>query len=175
MNTNAPYLIDSNVFIEAKNRYYSFSICEGFWDSLVGYHKTGNIYSIDHIKEELLRGGDILTGWVENLPSGFFLSTQQNETVKKTLQEIMTWVQNNPQFFDAAKASFATEADGWLAAYAKVHGHTVVTGEQLRTDARNKVHLPNVCKQFNVQYRNIFEMLKDLKIRFVWKRDKKIK
>lgn len=26
-----PYLIDSNAFIESKNRYYAFDICPGFW------------------------------------------------------------------------------------------------------------------------------------------------
>jgi len=31
-----PYLLDSNVFIEAKNKYYRFSLCPGFWDWLIG-------------------------------------------------------------------------------------------------------------------------------------------
>ncbi len=26
------YLFDANVFIEAKNRYYAFDICPGFWE-----------------------------------------------------------------------------------------------------------------------------------------------
>ncbi len=33
------YLLDANVFIEAKNLYYAFDICPGFWtwmDSVVG-------------------------------------------------------------------------------------------------------------------------------------------
>ena len=30
-------LMDADVFISAKNRYYAFDICPGFWDSLV-YH-----------------------------------------------------------------------------------------------------------------------------------------
>ena len=34
---------------------------------------------------------------------------------------------NRPQFPDLAKAKFATEADGWLVAYAMVHGVAVVT------------------------------------------------
>lgn len=25
------FLLDANVFIEAKNRYYGFDICPGFW------------------------------------------------------------------------------------------------------------------------------------------------
>ena len=28
------YLLDSNIFIEAKNRYYGMDFCPAFWDSL---------------------------------------------------------------------------------------------------------------------------------------------
>ena len=28
----ARYLLDANVFIEAKNRYYGFDFCPAFWD-----------------------------------------------------------------------------------------------------------------------------------------------
>ena len=46
--------------------------------------------------------------------------------------DVMLWVQRNGQYFDRAKAKFATEADGWLVAYAMVHGTVVVTNEQPR-------------------------------------------
>lgn len=46
----------------------------------------------------------------------------------------MLWVQRNAQYFDRAKAKFATEADGWLVAYSLVHGTVVVTNEQPRPD-----------------------------------------
>ena len=31
------YLLDSNVFIEAKNRYYAFDICPGFWEGWTAF------------------------------------------------------------------------------------------------------------------------------------------
>ena len=81
----------------------------------------------------------------------------------------MTWVQKNIQFHDTARSSFATEADPWLVAYAKAHRCIVVTNEQLRPDAKSKVHLPNVCQQFRVEYKDIFDILQGLKIKFLWK------
>ena len=39
------------------------------------------------------------------------------------------WVQSNDQFLAAARHEFAQTADGWLAAYAKVHSDIVVTNE----------------------------------------------
>lgn len=29
------YLLDANVFIEAKNRYYGFDFCPAFWNWLI--------------------------------------------------------------------------------------------------------------------------------------------
>ena len=172
MKSGGPYLIDAAVFIQAKNQYYAFSICPGFWDSLIGHFRVQNIFSIDHIREELMRGNktEDLVLWVKNeLSGGFFLATRDKEVVH-CYEKMMLWVQRSPQFQDYAKAKFATEADGWLAAYAKVYGYTVVTGEQYRPDARNKVPLPNVCREFDVKDCEVFHMLKDLNVQFEWKK-----
>ncbi len=40
------YLLDTNVFIEAKNRYYSFDICPAFWGWLAAASKTKTVASI---------------------------------------------------------------------------------------------------------------------------------
>jgi len=56
MSTNRPYILDSDVFIAAKNSYYAFTICPGFWNSLIHHHEAGNIGSIDRVKGELLAG-----------------------------------------------------------------------------------------------------------------------
>lgn len=81
---------------------------------------------------------------------------------------IMIWVQRHPQYFDYAKAKFATGADGWLVAYAKVHGAIVVTNEQRAPESKREVKLPDVCEQFGVTPEDTFSMLKVLGIRFDW-------
>ena len=80
----------------------------------------------------------------------------------------MVWVQQNSQYFDRAKAKFATEADGWLVAYGIAHGGVVVTNEQARPESRNRVLLPDVCRQFGVVHKDTFEMLRLLQIKFDW-------
>jgi len=170
VRTNCPYLLDSDVFIAAKNSYYAFAICPGFWDSLIHHHGEGNVCSIDRVRSELLaaRKTEDLVQWVKNeLPTEFFIGTD-DEAVTSAYGRIMLWVQRNPQYFDQAKAKFATEADGWLVAYAMVHGVTVVTNEQPRPQSRNRVLLPDVCSQFKVPYEDTFAMLKDLAVRFDW-------
>lgn len=60
MPSDKKYLLDANVFIEAKRRYYAFDLCPGFWDCLVSHHQGDRIQSIDRVKQELERGDDLL-------------------------------------------------------------------------------------------------------------------
>lgn len=171
MSMNCPYVLDSDVFIAAKNSYYAFAICPGFWDSLIYHHGEGNVCSIDRVRTELLAGRptEDLVRWVRNdLPPEFFKGTD-DEAVISSYEMIMLWVQRNAQYFDQAKAKFATEADGWLVAYAMVYGTTVITNEQPRPQSINRILLPDVCAQFNVTYKDTFFMLKDLAICFEWR------
>lgn len=171
MSSPCCYLLDSDVFIAAKNSYYAFAICPGFWDSLIHHHEAGNLFSIDRVQGELLAGRktEDLVQWVKNeLPTGFFRDTDAR-VVTEAYGEVMLWVQRNGQYFDQAKAKFATEADGWLVAEAMVSGDTIVTNEQPRPQSRNRILLPDVCRQFNVTYRDTFAMLQGLDVRYEWR------
>lgn len=41
MTLDQTYPVDSDVFITAKNLYYAFDICPGFWKSVVHHHRAG--------------------------------------------------------------------------------------------------------------------------------------
>ena len=105
------FVLDANVFITAKNDYYAFDLAPGFWDSLIQLAGNGRILSIDYVKEELERGKDPLAQWAKNDFSHAFISSDE-EDVQEAYREIMTWVQGQEQFSDAAKADFARGADG---------------------------------------------------------------
>ena len=168
MTTPAPFVLDSDVFIAAKNAYYAFDICPGFWNGILRAYQQGSVRSIDRIRNELLLGRkeENLVQWVKNeVPRSFFHDSDAGD-VSAAFTEVMLWVQRNGQYFDRAKAKFATEADGWLVAYSIVHGTVVVTNEQPRPDSRNRVLLPDVCGQFQVPYKDTFVMLRELVVRF---------
>ena len=168
MSTAAKFLLDSDVFIAAKNAYYAFDICPGFWKGLMHAHRRGAVRSIDRIRNELLAGRreEDLVQWVKrDVPAAFFLDSNSAD-VSSAYSEIMLWVQRNSRYFDRAKAKFATEADGWLVAYSMVNGTVVVTNEQPRPESRNRVLLPDVCTQFEVPYQDTFRMLRELSLRF---------
>ena len=171
MSTPQPvYVLDTNVFVQAHRRHYAFEICPGFWDCLIHHHKTGLIVSIDRVRDEIL-AGDALETWVKDTaPSTLFASTADT-AVTTNYALMVSWVQTEAQFRVEAKAEFAQVADGWLCAYAKAHSqHVVVTHEELSPDAQKRVPLPNVCKQFGVDYADPFVMLKQLKAQFHWRK-----
>lgn len=168
MTGSLPLVLDSDVFIAAKNAYYAFDLCPGFWQALLEGHRRGRLRSIDRVRNELLSGREEedLVQWVRKVvPAAFFHDSNAQE-VSTAYGEIMLWVQRSPQYFDRAKAKFATEADGWLVAYAMVNGTVLVTNEQPRPEARNRVLLPDVCTEFEVPYTDTFSMLRELGVRF---------
>jgi Domain of unknown function (DUF4411) len=113
-----------------------------------------------------------LVKWVNRkLPDGFFHGTGGKE-VTSVYSQIMLWAQRNTQYTAPARAKFATEADGWLVAYASAHRHTVVTNEQSRPESKSRILLPDVCAEFKVPYLNTFEMLKELAVHYEWRTPK---
>lgn len=158
------YVLDTNVFIEAANRYYAFDIVPGFWDSLVVLAQAGYVRSIDRVYQELSRHKDGLYDWAGNSFRATFQSTDRNDV---TLQygQVMRWVNHQEQYFDAAIYDFADGADGWLVAYAKVCDCTVVTLEAYNDFIKRKVPLPNVCVAVDVLYTDPFTMLRELGVK----------
>ena len=167
------YLVDSDIFITAKNLYYSFDICPGFWKSVLYHHREGKVFSVDRVRSELLAGykTENLVRWVrDEVPEEFFVQVDTDE-VERAYTNIMMWVQCYPKYFDQAKTKFAAGADGWLVAYAQVNGATVVTNEQSALKSKREVKLPDVCNQFKVRCDNTFAMLGALNIHFDWTGD----
>jgi hypothetical protein len=159
------YLFDANVFIEAKNVYYGFDTFTVFWEWLDIEHGNGHLASIIPVQDELLKGKDELSAWVEDRKdSGWFLSVDDADT-QKILSQIGLWVMAEP-FKEAAKSDFLSGSDPWLIAKAKVIGATVVTQETYDANSRKKVKIPNVCRAFNVPYINTFELLRQMGANF---------
>jgi len=51
------YLLDANVFIQAKNLHYGLDFCPAFWDWLIARNATGDVLSIERVGDEIEAGG----------------------------------------------------------------------------------------------------------------------
>lgn len=165
MSSPEIYVLDACVFMQAARQYYAFDIVHSFWTELEKQAANGRVVSIDRVKEEIDRGDDELKRWANTRFNPYFESTWSQEIIT-TYREIIEWVHNHSQYNESAKREFANGADGWLIAYAKIHDYIVVTNERYNREIKRKVPIPNVCKQFNVPYVDIFKMLRDLGVRF---------
>ena len=159
------YVLDANVLIEAARRYYAFDIAPPFWAGLCQHFTNGRVMSIDRVQAELMKGQDDLSRWAANDFREAFMSTDEQGVIE-SFSEVMRWVQAQPQYLDAAKASFAAGADGWLVAFSRVTGHTVVTHEIPSPTARRKIPIPIVCINYRVPFIDTYGMLRDLGVRF---------
>lgn len=46
------YLLDANVFIQAKNLHYGFDFCPAFWDWLIANNSQNKVFSIEKVGDE---------------------------------------------------------------------------------------------------------------------------
>ncbi len=155
------YLLDTNVFIDAKARHYGMDFCPAFWHWLIDASKAGTIASVIQVANELQ--DDELNEWLPALGEGFF--RQPDAAVLPAMERVSAWV-TAQKYNAAAKSQFLEAADYHLIAHALAGGHVVVTHEQIEhTPARIKI--PNVCIGLGVQYARTHEMLRRERARFV--------
>ena len=108
--------------------------------------------------------GDELSEWVRARRDGNFF-IEPDEKVQATFSKIADFVKDNysgPQAKD-----FLSGADPWVIAHAKCEPATVVTGEKLGGQGTHKVKIPNICREFEVEYINMCDMLRELGVFFI--------
>lgn len=161
------FVLDTNIFVEAYKRYYSFDIAPAFWRALRYNAEHHLLISIDRIYLEIDRYGadDELKIWANNVFREFFVPTD-SEIVISAYREIIDWAIHQPQFKDSAKTEFASVGDSWLIALAKAYNYTIVTHEEYKPEVKRRILIPNVCRAFDIPYVNTFEMLRTLNVRF---------
>lgn len=157
------YLLDANIFIQAKNLHYGFDFCPAFWDCLIAENSTGKVYSIEKVGKELIAGDDELATWATDRSKEFFLPI--NSEMIKSLTAVSNWV-SGQGYEPAAQNTFFQVADYYLVAHALMGGFTVVTHERPSGSAK-RIKIPDVCIGMDVQIVNPYEMLRNERARFV--------
>jgi Domain of unknown function (DUF4411) len=156
------YLLDANVFIQAKNLHYGFDFCPAFWKWLEQQHEARAVFSVEKVFGELKAGADPLAEWAEARPD-FFL--KPDEAVVPSLQTVSNWAAN-AGYEPAAVNTFLQVGDYYLVAHAHAHDFTVVTHEVPANSAK-KIKIPNACIQLEVACITPYEMLRTERARFV--------
>lgn len=158
------FLLDADVMMTASRSYYGFDIAPGFWHWLQDVRLTGQVASIQPVKDEITRGGDQLVAWARQLRPDFWLADDAASVASfATLSE---WTDDAARpYTNAARSTFLASADIRLIAMAHAHRHTVVTIEASAPDSRRAVKIPDACRAFNVPVSQPFDTFRSLGLR----------
>lgn len=154
------YLLDANSYIQAKNFHYRMGFCPGFWDWLDSSFKKGQLASIFMVYKELSEFGDELSNWVKQRPDHFL--PVDDELTQNIYAAVAEHVMGMKLPKDAEKVRFLNGADPWLVAKAVTTAQTIVTHEVLVPDNSQKIKIPNICKEFGVNYITSYDLLDSL-------------
>lgn len=158
-----PYLLDANVFIQAKNLHYGLDFCPAFWDWLIANNAAGKVVSIDKVGDEIAAGADDLSVWAAQRPNGFFL--RPDAALLPMLGTVSSWASGH-NYEPAAVNTFLQVADYYLVAHALAHGYTVVTHE-ITSASTKRIKIPNACIGVGVKFMTPYEMLRTERARFI--------
>ena len=157
------YLLDSDVFIQAKNLHYGLDFCPAFWDWLIATNTAGLVFSTEKVGDEIEAGADELADWAAARGDGFFL--KPDAAILPALATVSSWA-TGQNYEPAAVSTFLQVADFYLVAHALAHGHVVVTHEVAAASTK-KIKIPNACIGVGVKCMSLFEMLRHERARFV--------
>jgi len=157
------YLLDSDVFIQAKNLHYGLDFCPAFWEWLIQRNADGAVFSIEKVGDEIEAGADELSDWAGGRGPGFFLKPDQ--PILASLAAVSDWVGGHG-YEPAAISTFLQGADYYLVAHGLAHGHVVVTHEVPAASVK-RIKIPNVCIGMGVKCMTPYEMLRVEQARFV--------
>lgn len=157
------YLLDANVFIQAKRLHYGLDFCPAFWEWLIAENAAGRVVSIDKVSDEIEAGGDDLWDWAKARGDKFFL--KPDAALPAALVKVSTWTMGQG-YEQAAVNTFLQVADYYLVGYALSKGDVVVTHE-IPSTSKKRIKIPDACLGLNVKFVTPFEMLRTSKARFV--------
>lgn len=157
------YLLDANVFIQAKNLHYGFDFCPAFWEWLDIAATAGLAFSVEKVGDELEAIADELADWAKQRGPGFFVPP--DPTVLPALGRVSTWA-TSEGYEPAAVSTFLQVADYYLVAQALARNHIVVTHE-VASPTKKKIKIPNACIGLGVKVMTPYEMLRRERARFV--------
>lgn len=157
------YLLDTNVFIQAKNLHYGFDFCPGFWTWIDRANTAGKVFSISKVFDELRAGEDELAEWAQHRRERLFLAA--DEPVIDSLRGLSRWA-NDGRYEQTGVATFLQAADYYLVAHAHAHSMTVVTHER-PSDSTRRIKIPDACVAMGVEFMSTSTLLRTERVRLV--------
>lgn len=172
VNSSEKFLIDANTLMTASRFFYAYDLAPSFWETFEEEIKAGNIVLLDMVKAEIDKGQDELKEWVSEREDDFQVCNHIDSEIIPKYAEVMQYIQECGFYNERGLNEWARNevADPWLIAAAAVKDYKLITFEQSAgsLNVKNKsgrVKIPDVAKHFDVEVHNLFQMMRQLKIK----------
>jgi len=151
------YSIDTSALLDGWVRYYPPDVFPRLWEELDDLIDRGDLRATDEVFEELRRKDDAVAAWASDR-NGLFVAL--DEKIQVAVAEVLA---DYPKLIDTRANRSA--ADPFVIALAKVHGCTVVTGEQA-TGSLQRPNIPDVCGALGLDCVTLLQLLRAEGLRF---------
>lgn len=168
-NTSIKYLVDTNSLITPFKTYYPFDFARKFWEQLKKSIIDGDIIILDVVKEELNKGDDELSEWINQIDTSLILN-HIHPSIIANYAEILQHIQLSEYYKEKALLDWSKGdvADPWLIATARTKGYKLVTFETKNANLNSinkcsRAKIPDVCEVFGVECDNLYNMMRILR------------
>ena len=164
------FLLDSNVFMPPSRSYYPFDFAQGFWKQMRTALNSGNVFILDVIYNEIMKGKDDLAEWFKDTVVSQL--RVQDEEIIKEYANVQRYIATCDLYKPQAVAEWAKRdiADPWLIAAAIAKNCAIITLEihqnpQPQQKAK-RIKIPDVADHFGVSYYDLYYFMR--KMKFSW-------
>ena len=126
------FLLDSNVFMTPSRNYYPFDFAQGFWRQMRSAIHSGNVFILDVIYNEIIKGKDDLAEWFKDTVANTSCQLRvQDEEIVKEYAKIQNYISSCDLYKPQAISEWAKReiADPWLIATAIAKKYAIITLE----------------------------------------------
>lgn len=154
------YCLDTNVFIEAWNKYYHKDFFDDYWRKLDDLAIAEVVFATEEVKREIGKIDDALKEWLHERDYFF---RKIDDKVQGCLEQVFREPKHH-RLVDSTKQR--SIADPWVIAHAMAEGAVVVTKETFETNQTKRIKIPNVCEAMGIEWIDDFEMVRRLGMQF---------
>ena len=160
------YAFDTSVFIDAYKHFYAMDIVPLYWDLFSKFIDSNEFYLIDKVWDEIKKGNDDLSKWINNQKRIIIYKTDNNMRLLEKYDYVMKSIGKIEEYNSDAIKKWDNKdiADPWLISVALLEKSTIVTHESRVFGAHRqkskKVKIPDVAKRLEVKCINLFEFMR---------------
>lgn len=126
------FLLDSNVFMTPSRAYYPFDFAQGFWRQMRTALHSGNVFILDVIYNEIMKGKDDLAEWFKDTIANTSCQLRvQDKGIVNEYAKIQNYISTCDLYQPQAISEWAKFeiADPWLIATAIAKKYAIITLE----------------------------------------------